>query len=92
MPNAIIEALSSGLAVISTSVGEIPALVTNGCEALLSPPKDKVLFQKNLEKVLTNYEFKKQISISGHNLAKSKFSTEIVLKKLSKILLQNLKK
>jgi glycosyltransferase involved in cell wall biosynthesis len=39
-PNAVIEALASGLFVISTPVGAIPELVSDGEQGLLHPPGD----------------------------------------------------
>jgi glycosyltransferase involved in cell wall biosynthesis len=40
MPNALLEALASGLPIVSTNVGGVPYLVTDGQTALLCPPGD----------------------------------------------------
>ncbi len=39
-PNSILEAWASGVAVVSTSVGGVPYLVSEGTDAILVPPKD----------------------------------------------------
>ncbi|WP_432377738.1 glycosyltransferase family 4 protein [Duganella sp. P38] len=40
MPNSVLEALASGVAVVSTNVGGVPYLVQHGETALLVPPAD----------------------------------------------------
>lgn len=40
LPMALLEAMSAGLPVVSTGVGDIPAAVTDGTEALLVPSED----------------------------------------------------
>ncbi len=40
MPNSVLEALASGVAVVSTNVGGVPYLVEDGKTALLVPPQD----------------------------------------------------
>lgn len=75
MPNALIEAMASGLAVISSSAGVISDNLNNGENALLSPPRENSIFQKNLEKIISDHKLLKRIAINGHKLSKLKFSS-----------------
>ena len=76
MPNVVIEAMASGMAIVSSSAGVISDHLINGEHALLSNPKEKNIFQKNLEKIISNENLMKKIALNGHRLAKSKFSSD----------------
>ena len=76
MPNVLIEAMASGLAVISSSAGVISDNLNDGKHALLSQPRDNKIFQQNLEKIITNHKLLRKIAINGHYLAKLKFSSK----------------
>lgn len=54
MPMSILEAMSYGMAVVSTYVGGIPHLIESGENGLLCEAGDKVLLRESLEKLLEN--------------------------------------
>lgn len=60
-PLTLLEAMASEKAVISTTVGSIPEIVTHGVSGLLVPPNNPDALAKELVHVLTNETFRKQI-------------------------------
>lgn len=86
MPNAMIEALAAGLAVIVTPVGVISDYLNDGENALFIEVKNPLSIVKALENLINNFELRKKISINGHKLAISKFSSEVSLSKVGDVI------
>ena len=85
-PNAVIEAMASGLAVIVSSVGNVPDILRNGSEALLVPPKDRIALKNSISELLENDNLRQSISTTGYNFAYKNFSIEEAVLKLEKII------
>jgi glycosyltransferase involved in cell wall biosynthesis len=85
-PNAVIEAMASGLAVIVSSVGNVPDILRDGSEALLVPPKDRIALKNSISRLLENDNLRQSISTSGYNFAYENFSIEKAVLKLEKII------
>jgi glycosyltransferase involved in cell wall biosynthesis len=49
-----LEAMRCGCAVVTTRVGELPRLLSDGCDALLVPPQDGAAMARCLERVLVD--------------------------------------
>ncbi len=88
MPNALIEALSSGLAVITTDVGMIPNYLSNNENSLILPPRSTKSLTNAMEKLISDNKLKIKISKNGFKVANNYFSTKIGLK----ILAESIKK
>lgn len=82
-PNAVIEAMAAKLAVVVTSVGTVPDLLTDGQEALLIPPKDVQALACAIERLLLDVQFRSELAERGHAFAKSKFAVERGVEKLT---------
>lgn len=76
MPNAVIEALSAKLAVVATSVGNIPDLLTDGREALLVPPRRPDALQDAIERVLADPALRDGLAARGHAFVRKSFTLE----------------
>lgn len=64
-PNSLIEAMASGVAIISSNVGGIPLLVKHEYDALLVPPQKPDLIFQQLQRLLNEPELKQQLITNG---------------------------
>lgn len=65
MPNSVLEALASGVPVVSTNVGGVPYLVEDGKTALLVPPQDASAMADAIITVLADPEKARQMREAG---------------------------
>lgn len=66
MPISILEALASGVPVVSTNVGGIPYLVKHGETAMLVPAQDSVAMSEAILHVLANASLRQSLIEKGH--------------------------
>lgn len=64
-PHVLVEARANGLPCISTSVGGVPTTVTDGCDALLVPPKDSRGLACAMERLIGDPELRRAIIRNG---------------------------
>tara|TARA_B100000575_G_scaffold46581_1_gene33729 strand:- start:15570 stop:16673 length:1104 start_codon:yes stop_codon:yes gene_type:complete len=90
MPNALIEALASGVPSIVTRVGVIPDYLKNNFSAILINTKSSLDIEESLNKLINNNDLQEKISINGKEVARKFFSSKRTLDKFSKIIEETL--
>ena len=82
LPNAMIEAMAAGLAVVVTSVGNIPDFVEDGKSGIVVERRNAAALQAALSSLLGNRGAITSLGIAAHNLASEQFSTNVAVQKL----------
>jgi glycosyltransferase involved in cell wall biosynthesis len=76
MPNAIIEAMATGLPVVATDVGAVGDLVCDGVNGFLIPPRNIDSLAKALRELLLDALLRERMGRAGWHIAKDRFSAE----------------
>ena len=64
-PHVLVEARANGLPCISTTVGGVPSVVTDGYDALLVPPKDASALARAIERIIGDAELRRKLIRNG---------------------------
>lgn len=90
MPMALLEAMSYGLPIVSTDVGDISSLICNGKNGFLVKPGDAYGMVNGIKFIFNNPNNWEQMSKNSRTMALNQFSSDIFYKKIKSILLSNL--
>ena len=71
MPNSVLEALASGVPVVSTDVGGVPHIVRDGASALLVPPRDPQAMAAAVMRLLGDAVEAQRLSAAGLELSRN---------------------
>ena len=85
LPMSVLEAMSWSKPVVTTRVGGIPELITDGVDGLLIEAGDQQALSNTLIKLGNNIEFRKLVGENGFKRVKSSFSDVSVLPQLESI-------
>lgn len=85
MPIAVLEAMSYGLATISTNAGGIPQIIENGVNGIRIEAGDVDAIRDTITKLLTDDELKKKLGVTGQLSIEKKFSAKSTVEQLVQI-------
>ena len=85
LPISVIEALSYGVAVVTTPVGAIPEIVEDGVSALLVPVRDPDALATALHRLITDPVLRRRISEGGYEVFLNRLDIDRYAETLSAI-------
>ncbi len=87
-PLSVIEAQIAGKAIIASNTGGIPEIIEHGVTGLLTPPKDVNMLTQNLNLLLDNEKYRKQLGSNARKWGLPHWSIEKSTRNLLKIYYQ----
>lgn len=84
-PLSILEAMSSGLPIVSTTVGSIPEIVKNGENGFLTLPGDIDNIARNIQTLIADNNLIKKMSNENYRLAREKFNINRVFQEIENV-------
>ena len=85
MPNSVVEAMAFGLPVISSPVGGISDLITDGQNGYLTASKDPEQIGLLVRRIVSDNKLMTEMAINNHFTARDKFTISATVKRLEKI-------
>jgi glycosyltransferase involved in cell wall biosynthesis len=76
LPNAMVEAMAAGLAVVVSAVGAIPELITDRRSGMLVEPHNAASLVRALGETLDDRELRERMAREGHRIAIRDFALE----------------
>ena len=90
MPNAVLEAMASGLPVVATKIAGNEELVVDGETGRLVPTEDVESLQESLKPLLVDAQMREQMGRSAHQRVELSFSWAGVAQNYEDILRRSL--
>lgn len=85
LPNALLEAMSCGRPVVSTTHAGIPLAIEHRKEGLLVPEKDNIALEHALEELINDHTLRATFAKNARLRIERQFSVEIMNKRLNEI-------
>jgi sugar transferase (PEP-CTERM/EpsH1 system associated) len=85
LPNAVLEAMATGIPVIASHVGGIPEVLQDEKNGLLFTSNDSVSLTKKLKDIIDNPKKRKMLAENGRHRVVSQFSLSSMVKKYEEV-------
>jgi len=82
IPTAILEALASGLPIVTTDSGSILEIVQDGVQALVTPQRDSAAYTEALDKLITNPSLERQLAKEARKRFDAEFDIKVTERRL----------
>jgi glycosyltransferase involved in cell wall biosynthesis len=86
IPNVLLEAMASGVPVVSTTVSGIPELIESGVDGLLVPPNDPAALAEAIDKLVASQELRQSLARAARVKIESSFSLNTSAQRLLALL------
>ena len=80
-PNAVLQAMSMGLPVVCSAVGECREIITDGETGLLFNPRDGKRFRQAMHRIIEDKDLRELLSVMARNLVETQFSLKQMIEK-----------
>lgn len=82
LPNAMIEAMAAGLAVVVSAVGNVPSAIDDGVNGVMVPPRDVPALRDALASLLADPARGAQLGAAAHISARERFGVEAAVDRI----------
>jgi glycosyltransferase involved in cell wall biosynthesis len=82
VPQALMQAMACGLAVLSTPVGSIDEIVTDGTSGVLVPPSDARALQAAIERLLGDEAARRELGRQAQATARERFGESLMVERM----------
>ncbi len=83
IPNALVEAMSTGVPVVTTPVSGIPELVEDGTSALVVPQEDPEALAGALRRLHDDPELAQRLGVAGQGVVLERFDGDRLAEELA---------
>ena len=82
IPTAMLEALASGLPIVTTDSGSILEVVQDGVQALVTPQRDSDAYAEALDRLITEPELERKLATNARRRFDEEFDIKVTERKL----------
>lgn len=82
IPNVLLEAMASGVPVVSTPISGIPELIESGLDGLLVPPNDPAALAEAIDNLLASQELRESLARAARAKIETSFSLDASAERL----------